>query len=43
MEEAGKLFQVIVGGLLHLTSLEGYRGIATDGLIKPNEGRFPSL
>lgn len=42
MDEAGKLFQVIKGGLFHITSLEGYRGIARDGAIKPNEGKFPS-
>ncbi len=41
MKENGRLFRLIKGGLLHITSLEGYAGIARTGLIRPNEGRFP--
>ncbi len=41
MEEQDKLCSLIKGGLLHITSLDGYRGILRDRLIKPNDGSRP--
>ena len=36
-----KLFPKLRKGLLHRTSIEGYRGIRQAGYIFPNQGQFP--
>lgn len=36
-----ELFPVLRSGILHRTSIRGYRGIKESGFILPNQGQFP--
>lgn len=36
-----EIFPLLCNGILHRTSIQGYRGIKESGFIMPNQGQFP--